>query len=316
MKLGSLAAERDAVRHSLRASRQFVQIVYRDPEHASERLALAAQRRLGEPSLAWAEAELRRHPERDPGEIAARLRHETAAAARIDGAIAGTPFLVALVPGYIAYLWSEARLVLRTAALYGRDPRQPETAAELLALRGVHRTLEQAEQALRAVAQTPLPEKPVNRRSPRTWLRAVRAVLVLAGLISDSSERGPRRWRDRAMALAGMVAGLGTWVLTWIFPVTLMVIIAWTCERDCRRLASRAVAFYGPDTTATGQTRHSRPRASLRGGALALTVVVPVAFIAYADRVRQTTGVNAFSAAGALVAVALIIAVAVLSRRR
>jgi hypothetical protein len=32
-------------------------------------------------------------------------------------------------------------MVLRTAALYGRDPRDLETTAEVLALRGVHPTV-------------------------------------------------------------------------------------------------------------------------------------------------------------------------------
>ena len=59
-----------------------------------------------------------------------------------------TPFLIALVPGYLAYLREEGRMVLRTAALYGRDPRELETTAEVLALRGVHPTVDVARAAL------------------------------------------------------------------------------------------------------------------------------------------------------------------------
>ena len=47
---------------------------------------------------------------------------QSAHVARIDGAISGTPFFIALVPGYLTYLQQEMRMTLRTAALYDRDP--------------------------------------------------------------------------------------------------------------------------------------------------------------------------------------------------
>ena len=42
-------------------------------------------------------------------------------------------------------------MTLRTAALYGRDPRELRTCAEMLALRGVHPDVEAAEAALISV---------------------------------------------------------------------------------------------------------------------------------------------------------------------
>ena len=95
--------------------------------------------------------------------IAARLK-----VAAIDGAVAGTPFLIALIPGYLLYLRQEARMLLRTAALYDRDPRDLETAAEMLALRGVHPTVDDVRSALLPVRDVPLPEKPAARRPWRT----------------------------------------------------------------------------------------------------------------------------------------------------
>ena len=71
-------------------------------------------------------------------EIADELRTQSARVARVDGAMAGTPFFLALVPGYVAYLLQEGRMGLRTAALYGRDPSALRTTAEMLSLRGVH----------------------------------------------------------------------------------------------------------------------------------------------------------------------------------
>src|SRR6185437_11753807 len=105
-------------------SREAVRIVYRDPEHVSERLTLYAIARLAEPSVQWAES--------------------------VRSSRAGTPLLIALVPGYLTYLYQEMRMTLRTAALYGRDPLQLQTAGEMLALRGVHPDIEHAEAALTA----------------------------------------------------------------------------------------------------------------------------------------------------------------------
>ena len=56
-------------------------------------------------------------------------------------------------------------------------------------------------------------------------------------------------------------------------------------------------------------------RQLLRTALLGLSVAVPVAFVAYANNVRQTTGINALGALGALVALSLVIAAAVYGSR-
>src|SRR3954447_13438280 len=140
-------APRGHVRRAFGGTKALVRIAYRDPEHVPERLTLHATQNLAAPSREWAERALRERPEDTPAEIADELREQSVRIARVDGAVAGTPFFVALVPGYISYLWQEARMGLRTAALFGRDPASLQTAAEIPALRGVHPTAERAEEA-------------------------------------------------------------------------------------------------------------------------------------------------------------------------
>src|SRR3954463_9020497 len=164
------------VRGALGGTKELVRIAYRDPEHISERLTLHAAHNLAEPSREWAENALRERPDASPAEIADGLREQSVKIARIDGAVAGTPFFIALLPGYISYLWQEARMGLRTAALFGQDPSTLHTAAEMLVLRGVHPTTEDAEAALREVAATPPPV--AGRRSLRTWVNSIRGMLV------------------------------------------------------------------------------------------------------------------------------------------
>src|SRR2546423_6494500 len=83
------------IRRAFSTSRELVRIAYRDPEHVSERLTLYASQRLGEPSREWALAVREAHPDTPRSVIAEELRAQSARIARVDAAIAGTPFYVA-----------------------------------------------------------------------------------------------------------------------------------------------------------------------------------------------------------------------------
>jgi hypothetical protein len=313
------------LRSLLANSRHLVRLVYRDPEHVPERLTLKAVEHLAHPSRTWAEAERSRRPDAAPGRLADHLRDRSARVSRVNGAIAGTPFFLALVSGYLVYLWHEIAMTLRTAALYERDPQDLRAAAELLALMGVHPNVESALASLDAVRATPLPEKPESRRSLRTWVHSIRMVLVFGGFLSRPDERTAPGHQSRLLASAGLAAGVATWVLTWVFPVTFMVLMAWSCEHNTRQLGRRAKAYYSGDAETTraasrlGRLRRDRGhgwRQALRSIALAASIAVPVAFVAYADHVRNTTGVNWVGALGALVALSIVIATAVIARSR
>ena len=88
-------------------SRDLWRVVYRDPEHVPERLTLYTANRLGDASREWARSVRSSHPDTPVAKIAEELRTQSAHVARIDGAISGTPFFIALVPGYLTYLQQE-----------------------------------------------------------------------------------------------------------------------------------------------------------------------------------------------------------------
>ena len=257
--------------------------------------------------------------------IAEELRTETARVARVDGAVAGTPFLIALVPGYLAYLWQEGRMERRMAALYGHDPRELETCSQILALRGVHPTVEAAREALIKVRDASLPEKPAARRPLRVWVRSIYVLLVFGGFISASTEESDKYAHWRLRAALGFLVGLAIWVITWVFPVSFMIAMAWACESHARKLGSRTMSFYGGESASTeaavaaADRREDRGRTRrdlVRGFLIVLSVAVPIGFIAYADHVRQSTGINWLGALGALVAASLVIATTVIASRR
>jgi hypothetical protein len=319
------APRQGRVRRTLSGWRVLIRIAYRDPEHVAERLALYGARNHGESSLAWAHGVREARADVPRAVIAEELRTQTARIARVDGAVSGTPFLIALIPGYLAYLAEEGRMLLRTAALYGHDPRGLETTAEVLALRGVHPTVDAARTALERVRDAPSPEKPTERRSLRTWVHSVYLVLIFGGFLaapSDVRDESSRAWLK---ASVGFVVGAVVWVTTWVLPVTLMVAMAWGCESHARQLGRRALLFYDGDADsaqaaiAAAKEHHDRghgKRELVRATILVVSILIPIGFVAYADHVRNSTGVNWVGALGALVAISLVLAASVLSSRR
>ena len=319
------AGSRSRIRHGLSEGWRLAKIAYRDPEHVAERIALNSTHSLGEPSLEWAQR-LREERKGVPRAIIAeQLRADSAKVAAIDGAIAATPFLIALVPGYLLYLRQEARMLLRTAALYDRDPRQLETAAEMLALRGVHPSVDDARSALLPVRDTPMPEKPTARRPWRTWVRSIYVLLIYGGFLSapsDKSKEGAHPWVKTAI---GGLFGLTVWVITWVFPLSFMIALGWGCDSNARSLGRRALIFYDsePDSAqaaiaAAKQQRDAghNKRQILRTILLILSIAIPIAFIAFIDQERQRTGITPLTAVGGLVALSLVIATAVIATRR
>ena len=200
-------------------SRELWRVVYRDPEHVAERLTLYTAGRLGDPSREWAESVRRARPDTPVAKIAEELRTQSAHVARIDGAISGTPFFIALVPGYLTYLQQEMRMTLRTAALYGRDPQDLRTSAEMLALRGVHPDVEAAEAALKSVRDKGLPDRPDtaaivahmgSQRLPAAHLRRLH--------VPVGRQRRQRYAWARSGRCSVSLLGVGIWVTTWVLP--------------------------------------------------------------------------------------------------
>ena len=318
-------APRSRIRRMFSGSRDLWRVVYRDPEHVTERLTLYTTGRLGDPSREWAQSMRISHPDTPRAKIAEELRTQSAHVARIDGAISGTPFFIALVPGYLTYLQQEMRMTLRTAALYGRDPGDLRTSAEMLALRGVHPDVEAAEAALISVRDEGLPDRPERRRSWRTWVHSVYLLLIFGGFMSPSVAEEDTGRRGKVRAVFGVALGVGIWVTTWVLPLTFMIVMAWGCETHARQLGRRTLLYYDGEAenvleaikAADERTdRGHDKRAIARAAALFLSVAIPIGFVGYAQHVRHTTGINWLTALGVLVALSLVIATAIISSRR
>ena len=313
-------------RQSLRVPGVLVRLARRDPHHIPERLTIYEVDRQADGVRVWAQGTRDAVPDRSPAVLADGQRRRTISTARIDGAVAGTPFFIALVPAYIAFLRQEVRFHLRVAALYGHDPADPGIAADFLVLRGVHKDAEQALAELEVVRATPLPA--AGERTPlRSWYEATVRILILAGFLSapeeDEETRQLTLWEKVMRAVRFVVAGL-IWALTWILPVTFMIMMSWACESDARRFGQRVTTRYAEEgddiaiTIATADRKAGGNRAVTvaRGALVMLSLAIPLAFIvATVAGGKGPLGVNVPQAAGALIALALVIGVSIAALR-
>ncbi len=309
------------IRGAVHLSGDVVRMAKRDPNHIAERLTLMAVGRQAEPARAWADRALTATPKATPALLADDQRRQTIKVARIDGAIAGTPFFVALVPAYLTFLQQEVRLMMRTAALYGHDPADAAVAADFLVLRGVHKTKAAAHAELETVRATPLP--PAGEKTPwRSWYQAVLRILILAGFIGPpgDGDSGALTGREKAKRAFSFAIAGAIWALTWIVPVTFMIAMSWGCENDAKRFGQRVVTHYGDegDDLAVTIARADRTAGGnrmvnfLRGTIVFLSVSVPLLLIAVT--ILDGTGpfgVNLPDLVGVLAAVAVVIGIGI-----
>jgi hypothetical protein len=150
-------------------------------------------------------------------------------------------------------------------------------------------------------------------------------VLVFGGFLSPSSAKPKGGAAERVKTVFSVLLGIAIWVTTWVLPVTFMLMMAWGCETHTRQLGRRALVFYDGEkesvsaAIAAADKRRDQghdKRSVLRALGLFLSVAIPIGFIAYVDHVRKTVGFNWLGALGAVVALSLVIATAVISSRR
>ena len=114
------------------------------------------------------------------------------------------------------------------------------------------------------------------------------------------------------------VVAAAIWILTWVVPVTFMIVMSWACESDARRFGQRVMTRYADDDAdiAVAMARADRKAGGnravtvARGALVVLSVALPLALIASTVLARSgPLGLDLPKAAGALAALALVIGV-------
>jgi hypothetical protein len=296
--------------------RELWRALRRHPGDLPERLMVLAVTRQGADAKAWARDRIAQGC--TPRQESERLRRVTLIVSRADGAVSGTPFFVALVPAYVAFLWAQTRMVLRIAALYGHDPTDPHIAAELLALRGVYPSVPEAEAALERIGR----EQPPSGRLARiqSWVGMVKRILVLAAFTSASNpDEKPGRRRQAVM----FVIGGAIWVVTWIVPLTFMILMAWSCDTSTRQLGAIALEFYsgegvhdsrGLKSMRTAPEPGSGRRAFVRWFLVVVATAIPLVLLALSVRQGDALSDGGRVLAG-LLGLSLVIVLSMVARR-
>jgi hypothetical protein len=294
-----------------------LRLIRAHPERLPEYMALFATHQQAPSVREWAA----RHrvalssPEHD--RLLREMRHDLLAFSRINGALSGTPFFIALVPAYVSVLSEQARTALRIAALHGRDPGAPQRPAEILVFLDVYPSVQAAEARLERIRLPGGADESSGLRQVgglRAWIEVVTQVLILAGFIEPSPDKTKPKRTTRALRT---VVGLGLWALTWIVPITFMLFMAYTCEGRTRKVFDRALRYYGDVEVdreewkrSSSQWRRERPARALL---LGVTLLIPLGLAGY---VAQTESSGLIKALGGLVALTTAMLLAGYVRRR
>jgi hypothetical protein len=195
-----------------------------DPQYAPEHLALEAVRRLGPEARAWAERARAQRPGAPPEELARQVVKRFVTLARLSGAVSGATGLPGAVVDVGVLAWTQARMVLHLAAVYGADPTHSDRATDLLVLQKVHKVAETARLALGVAAGRERAGALFGQPAAagRTFLRLGVKLAQMAGL------GAAKRMVAKAVPGAGIVFG------------------TWANSSATTDLARRAEALYSP----------------------------------------------------------------------
>jgi hypothetical protein len=165
-----------------------------------------------------------RNPAATDRQLAVYFKKKHARAARWEGGGTGAAGIFGLPADLLLLAWIQNRLVLTTAAIYGRDLHDHvDLAADLLIIQGIHNSREVAKKALAAAAENAI-RKLVLRHLRKEALVPVKQLFKLVGI----------NFTRKALLEKGV-------------PLVAIPISAGVNDASTRILANQAIKYY--DTT-------------------------------------------------------------------
>jgi hypothetical protein len=247
-----------------------LRIMWADPQHSAEHLAVWSLARFG-PRAESSVTKLRsRDPTPDRDELETLIVQRQARVTMTEGAFVGGPFIVLIAVAFCAALLAQAQMVFELAAAGGRSPVDRLRAAELLVLLGAYSSTDEAMQAL-----AELPPDAGSREGSRfpagARIEAVKRMAYLLQII------GPPVQRSRMRAIAGWT-GVGILFLVGlVLPLVWVPYMAYWMRRSTLRLATKARDYYAESGTADDGVAVVRGSGVRIGGIVAFGRVVLLA---------------------------------------
>jgi hypothetical protein len=249
-----------------------LRIIWADPQHMAEHLALWSLARFG-PRADRAVEKLRGSAtSRD--ELERLVIQRQTRVAMTEGAFVGGPFIVLIPIAFCAALLAQAQMVFELAAVGGHEPKDRMRADELLVLIGAYESTDAAAAALATVTQQS--GRREGKRLPRgTRWAMIKRMAYLVGVLGIAEERSRLR-----VALGW--TGIGVLFLVGlVLPLVWVPYMAYSTRRSTLRLGDRTRVYYAAaDTGEAGLTVQRRSTVRV-GGTAALVrttffVVVPI----------------------------------------
>ena len=189
-----------------------------DPTRAPEHVALAAAEVHGPAAAAWV-GRKRGLYSYDGKALARMVKRKHASLARYGGVATGFGGIWTVLPDLAAVAWIQSRMIFFVAAAYGYDPLDRMRPAELLVLQGMYPNPIEARAALDGA----------GRRVASAYVdkRLAGNDVLLGSLLGVIGRRSVEKTTGKAIpGIASVFNAVGN-------------------ERDTRRLADRAIRFYG-----------------------------------------------------------------------
>ena len=205
--------------------RELVTRLRADPRRAPENIALAAADLHAPAAAAWV-AKQRAQGVTDHATLARLAKRRHVRWSRVEGAATGLGGWTTTAADLVGLAWIQSRMVFYLAAAYGYDPRERMRPAELLVLTDVYTNVQAARDALDGAGQH----------------------MALAYAEARVTGRAGEKRRD-SMLITQLATFVGRHAaergLGKLIPFVGAPINAVANERDTRRLANRAMTFYG-----------------------------------------------------------------------
>jgi hypothetical protein len=221
-------------------ARMLLRIVLNDPGHLPENLAGFSLKMLAPGVPAYVARMREENPDADSVALEHVIARRGLREASGEGGFVGGPFIVFIPVAFVAALLAQIKMLLRMAAVSGRDPCDPRRAAEVLVIMGVYGTVDQAAAAMEALPDAG--DGAVGRHSAvfAVW-GVIWRMAKLLGLVAPAAVNPVSRlvhlgrWLLLGLALVvGMVA-----------PMIWLPYLAMSYYRGTVELAERTSAFYG-----------------------------------------------------------------------
>ena len=230
-------------RRTTELARTLLRIVLRDPGHLPENLAVFSQTMLGPGIPAYVTALRTQNPDADTSQLERLIAQQGIRETAREGGFVGGPFIAFVPVAFVAALLTQIKMMLRMAAVSDRDPRDPERAAELLVIMGVHGDVARAAAALKKLPAAGS-EVPKKHSAAYAMVDVIRRMAKLLGLIAPA-----------AVTRVSKLVHLGRWIVLglallvgMVVPLIWLPYLSMSYYRGTVELAERVSVFYsGPE---------------------------------------------------------------------